>query len=357
MLSRQTINLKVCIVLLCIVTAFFTGCSPTDNNVLVTTEAPENQEINTDKQDFSHILKITMQAGWRHLDIVDNIQIKNIRTDLEGAEYISQNHSNNGMAFIVGKFVMDDESSMPFEVDSEYLIIDSRKYKITDIPLAYNIITNHINSPQIIKEAFESAKEINFSARDENQVILLTEAQRKLLLLSIDESDMNLVTYPIIQAAPYPNYQFDIQIDDETKVVIVISKGNKISLDGSVWYETNGKLKDVANELLLIKTDHNSNNINSLFFSDQLMCTYKGYSSIDYTDRIEWFVRELKTDSQKNTINPSSDYEKSETIVLKFKKGNQENNVTIYKDGFIFNGDYYNRPNIFDVIYSVMNAS
>jgi len=301
-------------------------------------------------------IEIIVNEGWKHASIKDADKIKTILSLIEQSEFITELNSGQDLSFISGEFVLSNGLTIPFSLDDEHLFIQDRSYQRMKIVQLYTLLSNAVYSPEVLINAVESSNAIILKAGDNNLQITLSDQQRLEFIKAFLTAELVFLDYPIIEATPYPNQQIILQLDNETQLLIWISMKGKLCLEGYIWYDSNGIIKDIITKMLPVIPIDDFSKVESLFNYDQVSCTDIDGSVYDYSNRTPWFARIIIGEGNNDLVKQPSELEKADKIILNFKNDKQEIEVKIYKDGYIFNKQYYSKPGILDEINSMMTA-
>lgn len=117
-------------------------------------------------------------------------------------------------------------------------------------------------------------------------------------------------------------------------------------------YSSIDELCKYVSTLLPVEKIKDKNSIKYLFNSSKIKVNNSIYMG-EYTSKVTGIVRKLSEGLNEGIKEPA---ESTEKIELVFTINDETYNVDVYKNYFIYLGDYYSSPGIFNIIINIVAA-
>ncbi len=301
---------------------------------------------------------ILLNIGEKQINIQDETDALNIYSIIQSMKVSSQiNQSEQG---IKGELIFNQNTKQNISFSENYIILDGKSYEGIEKCIAIkNILNKYIYDKKYLIEAIEKSDIIQLLANDISGERIFIDKEKNQLITILKNMDIKYIESidaPIV--SDFPDYSLQLFSKNKEKVYTTINIPNSglinVVSDTINIYNTDGNLWDMASSLIIPQKIIDKDNPSYLFNAKKVEINdglEYGLGSGEYTSRLLWIVRLLK-EGELDTKNASE----NEKLTLIFTKENETYKVIVYKDGFIYNNKFYNKPNILDKIISVLLA-
>lgn len=301
---------------------------------------------------------ILLNMGEKQINIEDETDVFNIYSIIQTMKVSSQvNEAEQG---IKGELIFNKNNKQNITFGENYIILDGKAYEGIEKCVAIkNILNKYIYDKKYLIEAVEKSDVIQLFANDISDNRIFTDKEKSQLITTLNSMDIRYMEptgAPIVSDFPDYSLQLCSKNKENVYTTIYIPNSDLINVAGNTIsiYSTGDDLWKMASSLIIPHKFIDKANPSYLFNAKKVELNdglEYGLGSGEYTNRLLWIVRLLKDGelAAKNTI-------ENKKLTLIFTKENEAYEVTVYKEGFVYNNKFYNKPNVLDEIISMLLA-
>lgn len=296
-------------------------------------------------------VRIELPFQWKTVVIDDQTDINNIITLINSMELKVAN--NTKVDNSIGSFVTTSGKE-PFAINNEEVLkIGKLEYYGRDQCLAIrNIMSKNVYDDNLIIDALQLSNNIIVYANDMDISKELTEKDKQEIIKNVK---FTWDQTPGSQTSEYPDYELKLTFSDgNIKQLFIIDDHNVVYSDDAFGWEkftTNEDLWLYITNIIEPNQLNKENEISYLFNSSGLFIE-KGVYKGDYINKKNDIVRCISEAKKVDKISENDQV----IIELIFNIMNITYVVALYENGFIYENEYYEKPEICNEIIALITA-